>query len=133
MRILSLALIATLAAVTAAPVAAQTFRADNRVTVTPQGGGLFTVPFSNRFGARGAWCAAADYAIDVMGASGTSRLYVRSPISPGNNQVTFGLTPGNTTTSGVTSTTAALRTAGANLSVDHAFQFCYDARLISRR
>lgn len=133
MRLFSLVLATVLTVASAVPSAAQTFRAENRVVVTPQSGGLFSVPFGNRFGGRGAWCAAADYAIDVLGASGTSRIYVRVPIAQGVNQVVFGLTPGNTNPSGVSGTTAALRTAGANLSVDHAFQFCYDAKLIHRR
>lgn len=130
MRILSLTLAATLTLVAAA-ADAQTFRAENRVTVTPQGGGLFAVDTASRYGARGAWCAGADYAIDVLGARGGERLTVRSPQSSNSGPVTFGLGAGNTTPVGVTGTSAALRTAGSNLSVNHAYQFCYDARLIN--
>ncbi|MFK7835496.1 MAG: hypothetical protein AB8B60_04690 [Sulfitobacter sp.] len=132
MRLFSTALIAALA-LGAASASAQTFRAENRVVVTGQGNGLFSVPSSSKFGARGAWCAAADYAMDVLGAPGTTRLYVRSPKTSNSGPVVFATSPGDTSPVGVLSTSAALRTAGANLSVDHAFQFCYDARLINRR
>lgn len=129
MRILSLTLAATMTLATVAN--AQTFRAENRVNVTPQSGGLFAVDTASRYGARGAWCAGADYAIDVLGANGSERLTVRSAQSTNSGPVTFGLGAGNTTPVGVTGTSAALRTAGSNLSVNHAFQFCHDARLIN--
>ena len=132
MRHITLSLVAALIAV-ASTATAQSYRAENRVTVTAQSGGLFSVPAATRFGARGAWCAAADYAENVLGASGTSRLYVRIPQTTNSGPVVFGLTPGNTTPVGVQGTTAALRTAGSNLSVDHAIQFCADSRLISSR
>lgn len=128
----SMALAAALT-LTAGIADAQTFRAENRVTVTDQGNGLFSVPSGNRYGARGAWCAASDYAQDVLNARGTDRLYVRMPQTTNSGPVTFGLAPGNTTPVSVTGVSSALRTAGANLSVDHAFQFCYDARLINTR
>ena len=132
MRPVILSLAAALIAA-ASTATAQSYRAENRVSVAPQSGGLFSVPAATRYGARGAWCAAADYASAVLGASGTSRLYVRSPQTSNSGPVVFGLTPGNTTPVGVQGTTAALRTAGSNLSVDHAIQFCADARLISSR
>lgn len=129
MKLRYIALIAAVASVGATSTSAQTFRAENRVIVTPQANGLFSVSAGNYWGARGAWCAAADYAMDVLGASGTTRLYVRVPTTTPSGAVTFGLTPGDTTPIGVVSVSASLRTAGSNLSVDHAFQFCYDARL----
>lgn len=131
MRLFSIALMTTLIA-TSDPVSAQAFRAENRVVVTGKADGLFTIPSGNRYGARGAWCAAADYAIEVLGAKGTSRLYVRTARSATSGPVTFGLTPGDTTPVAVTSTGTALQVPGSNLSVDHAFQFCHDARLVSR-
>ena len=57
MRIL---LTAMLAAILASPLAAQTFRAEGGITVTPVPGG-FSVPDGGGMGARGMWCAAADY------------------------------------------------------------------------
>lgn len=131
MRIFTIALAAGLALSTAAQ--AQTFRAENRVDVFPQAGGLFAAETNSTYGARGAWCAGADYAMDVLGARGTDRLYVRSPKAGNSGPVTFGIGPGDTTPVAVSSTSASIRTAGSNLSVDHAFQFCYDARLTVTR
>ncbi|MFC6638176.1 hypothetical protein GV827_13975 [Sulfitobacter sp. JBTF-M27] len=131
MRLRYIALIAAIVSASTTSLAAQTFKAENRVIVTPQSNGLFSVSAGNYWGARGAWCAAADYAMDVLGASGTTRLYVQVPTTTPSGPVTFGLTPGNTTPVGVVSVSASLRTAGSNLSIDHAFQFCYDARLQS--
>lgn len=121
------------ATVLAGAAQAQTYRADNRVTVTGLGNATFSVPSAGKFGARGAWCAAAEYALEVLGASGTNRLYVQQPKTTNSGPVVFGLTPGGTTPVGVQGTTSALRTAGSNLSIDHAFQFCQDGRLRNGR
>ena len=125
-------LIASLTAALAAPAAAQSFRAENRLTVNPVAGGVEVV--EGRNGARDIWCAASDYAQDVLGASGTTRLYVLAPravtsTSGGHNAVTFttdanAVTPVQTLALG-----SSIRTVGANLSVDHSYQFCYDRRL----
>ena len=132
MKLFGIALLAALGT-TATFAEAQSYRAENRVVVTGQPGGLFSAPGATRFGARGAWCAAASYAINELDARGSDRLYVRSPQTSNSGPVTFALSPGNTNPVSVSGTTAALRTAGSNLSVDHALQFCYDSRLISSR
>ncbi|MEW9921775.1 hypothetical protein AB2B41_19380 [Marimonas sp. MJW-29] len=132
MRLTTLGLLTAIAASAATSLPAQSFRAENDVLVTDLGGGLFSAETRTRYGARGAWCAAADYAIDVLRAPGTARIYVREPKASNSAPVVFSLSPGTTSPVGVSSTSAALRTAGANLSVDHAFQFCYDARLKNR-
>ncbi|WP_370400860.1 hypothetical protein [Sulfitobacter sp. JB4-11] len=117
----------------AAPVSAQTFRAENGVNVTPVAGG-FAVASGNGFWARGMWCAAADYARDVLGAGGTQRLYVAQPQPRGSRTpVVFSLDPAGLTPSRVTILGASIRTAGANLSVDHAQGFCADHKLLSGR
>ncbi len=121
------------ATVMASAANAQSYRADNRVTVTGLGNSTFSVPSAGKFGARGAWCAAAEYAQNVLGAAGTNRLYVQQPKTTNSGPVVFGLTPGGTTPVPVLGTTAALRTAGSNLSVDHAYQFCQDGRLRNGR
>ena len=132
MRIVHIVLTAVLG-LTATTVSAQSFRAENRVIVTPQGDGLFAVETSSRYGARGAWCAAADYAMDRLGASSVARIYVRGPKASNSAPVVFGMDAGDTSPTGVFSTSTALRTAGSNLTVAHAFQFCYDSRLNSSR
>lgn len=117
----------------ASTTAADTFRADNRVVVTGQGNGLFSVPTASDFGARGAWCAAADYAIDVLKVSDRTRLYVRVPKSSNSGPVVFGISPGSTSPTSVSGISSALSTPGANLSVNHAYQYCHDALLINSR
>ena len=112
---------------------AQAYRADNRLVVTPVGGGSFSVPLGSRFGARGTWCAAADYAARVLGAAGTTRIYVQQPLARPGKTVVFGTDPGGASPQQVLGVTSALRTAGSNLSVDHAIQFCADTRLIRNR
>lgn len=117
----------------AGPTVAQTYRAENRVVVTAQDGGLFAASTNSRYGARGAWCAAADYAHEVLGVAGSKRLFVRIPQSSNSGPVVFGVSSGGLPSVSVTGTTAALRTAGSNLSINHALQFCHDARLSNSR
>ena len=113
----------------AGTVSAQAFTADNNVIVQPAGANSFAVASGNRYGARGAWCAAADYAQDVLKQRGTARIYVQQPKTRPSGTVVFGLDPAGAAPAAVSSTEAALRVPGANLSIDHAKQFCVDARL----
>ncbi len=121
----------------AAPASAQTFRAENRVYVNPLPSGAFEVIEGGGYGARGLWCAAADYATDVLGASGITRLYVQqargnSITQPGRKGVVFGLDPAGAVPSSALVLGNSIRTPGANLSVAHAQQFCADFRLNNR-
>lgn len=121
-------------ALVAGPAAAQAFKAENRVIVRPAPGG-FDVTSGGGFGARGMWCAAADYARRVEGARGIDRLYVAEGRTPGLGQrapVRFTLDPTGLTPSATFIVGASLRQAGASLSVDHALSFCADAKVINR-
>ncbi len=123
--------------VLALPATAQSFRAENRVTVTPVTGG-FEAFEGGGMGARSLWCAAADYAKEVRGASGTQRLYVKtargpSVTQPNRKAVSFTLDPTGLTPSTVLVLGPSIRTPGANLSVDHAYSFCADHRLTNSR
>lgn len=117
------------------PAMAQSFRAENRVTVTPAPGG-FDVANGGGFGARGMWCAAADYARSILGADGFDRIYIaqgRTP--PGLGQrapVRFTMDRTGLVPASVIITGASLQIAGSNLSVDHAYSFCADAKVINR-
>lgn len=131
MRRLLLPLALCLAATT---VQAQTFRADNRVTVIAVPGG-FEVRGDAGHGARGMWCAAADYALRVLGADGFDRIYIAEERTPGLGQrapVKFTMNPAGLVPSNVLVLGASLRTAGATLSVDHAIGFCADSKVIER-
>ncbi len=121
----------------AAPLAAQGYRAENRVTVNPLPGGSFEVIEGGGYGARGMWCAAADYARDVLGARGTARVYVKrargpSQTVPGRKGAVFTLDPTGLDPVPVTITGSSTRRPGSNLSVDHAYSFCADSRLSNR-
>ncbi|WP_299874163.1 hypothetical protein [uncultured Sulfitobacter sp.] len=122
-----------LALALATPAAAQTFRAENRVDVTPVANG-FAIADGNGQWARGMWCAAADYARDVLGAGGTQRIYVAKSKGRGaGNPVIFTLDPTGLTPSSVTFLSSSIKTPGANLSVDQANVYCADFRLRNGR
>ena len=126
----------TLAVAMALPAVAanaETFKAQNRVTVTTQGDGVFYAPMANQGGARGTWCAAADYATEVLGANGHERLYVVAPKTTNSGPTGFALDPQGVDAMPVSGLSAGLRTKGANLSVSHAYQFCHDSRIIGSR
>jgi len=116
------------AGLAAAP--AQAYQTPHSIDVTAQNGG-FLVADGGGFGARGMWCAAAQYASNVAGASGTQRIYVAKPAN--RSGVLFTLNPRGLQPKSVSITGASIRTRGANLSVDHAIQFCSDFRLINNR
>lgn len=115
-------------------LSSEVFRAENRATVVGEPGG-FQVQGDGGYGARGVWCAAADYARDVLGAHGFARIYVAEGRAPGFGQrgpVHFTLDPAGLRPSPVFVVGASLQTAGATLSVDHAQTFCADAKLLRR-
>lgn len=118
----------------AACSAPQVFEAENRVNVVPAPGG-FDVLGDGGFGARGMWCAAADYARRVLGAPGQADLYIAAARTPGLGQrapVRFTLDPAGLTPSSVFIVGTSLSRAGATLTVDHAHAFCADAKVINR-
>lgn len=116
----------------AAPLAAQTFIAEGKTRVTPVANGI-AVASDGGMGARGMWCAAADYAISRLGANGTERLYVVEPRPRGSRApVVFSLDPTGLTPQRVRITGGSTRVKGATLSVGHARSFCADFRIITR-
>lgn len=122
------------ASLLAAPVTAQTYRTENHVLVTAVPSG-FEVASGGGYGASGIWCAAADYAREVLGAAGTSRIYVAQGRRPGLGQrgpVRFTLDPTGLVPRATFIVGASLRHAGSTLSVDHAYIFCADAKIINR-
>lgn len=131
-------LTAILAVSLAAPVAAQSFRAENRVIVNPLSGNSFEVIEGGGYGARGMWCAAADYAREVLNAPGNARIYVQQARGPaqtasGRKGAVFGLDPAGAQPRSAMVLAASIREPGSNLSINHAYQFCHDARLTNSR
>jgi hypothetical protein len=121
--------VALLTFCTALPASGQTYRAEGRIDVTPVPGG-FRVPNGGGMGARGMWCAAADYARRFAGARGVDRIYVAQNSSRG--PVTFTLDPTGLTPSRFLVVGGSVRRAGNTLSVDHAIGFCADFKLRNR-
>ncbi|WP_299411774.1 hypothetical protein [uncultured Sulfitobacter sp.] len=124
---------AAFAAVMAGPAQAATFKAENGVRVVPVSGG-FSVTGDAGLGARGMWCAAADYARSRAGAGNAQRLYIAQGRTPGIGQrgaIVFTLNAAGLTPSSVTILGASLKKAGANLSVGHAYGFCADSKLVT--
>ncbi|MEP1520821.1 hypothetical protein [Ascidiaceihabitans sp.] len=125
------ALVAT--AILTVPAQAQTFRAENRVVVTPAQGNSFSISNGEGQGARGMWCAASDYAQDVLGARGSERLVVDQPRTSKRGPVVFALKGRDGGSGSVLIVGSSLRSAGSSLSVNHAYQFCHDARITNSR
>ena len=111
----------------ALPATAATFVAENRTKVTPLSGGTFKVSPDRYFGVPGQWCGAADYARRALGVSWSSKIYVRGR---SGRDVIFGTSPGGATPSSIGSVAASANTPGANFSVQRAFGYCIDQRIL---
>lgn len=113
------------------PSAAQSYQAINRLQVNPLSGTDFEVIEARGEGARGMWCAAADYVKARYGQGTTGRIYVRdargpSLTRPGRKGVVFTLDPNSLTQPASQSLSVTVRTVGVGLPTNHALQFCRD-------
>lgn len=131
-RLFSLILAAGIGLATTAT--AQVYTAINRLAVVPLGAGAFEVIEARGEGARGIWCAAADYVIARDGRGGGVRLYVKSPrgpaaSAPGRKGVTFTTNAASLSVEPKQSLSVTVRTAGVGLPVNHAVQFCQDYQI----
>jgi hypothetical protein len=116
------------------PLSAQGYIPNGKLDFTPAPNGV-TIAGTTGHGARGTWCAAADYALNRLGASGAQNLYVSSPRTKGggrNSVVSFTLDPTGLTPSNVFLVGGSLDRKGAELTINHALTFCADLRLPSR-
>jgi hypothetical protein len=122
-----LMIFAVLATLLPAAASANSFRAYNDLTVLPQSNSTFEVVISRGEGARGVWCAAADYAVRALGFQG--RIYVlearaASRTVAGRNSVIF-TTNVNVLPQGPSrSVSVTTSDVGNGLPVNHAIQFC---------
>jgi hypothetical protein len=113
-----------------APAMAQFYQAVNRLQVVPLNANDFEVIEARGEGARGIWCAAADYVTQVRGIT-SGRLYVKTPrgrsvSGMGRIGVVFTTNAASLSTPPTTSFSVSVRDAGSGLSVVHALQFCKD-------
>ncbi|MFK7835368.1 MAG: hypothetical protein AB8B60_04045 [Sulfitobacter sp.] len=105
------------------------FEAINRLQVVPLGAQGFEVIEARGDGARGMWCAAADYAITRQNIRCDQRLYVKSPRGPsvsgaGRIGVVFTTDVNALSVAPSQSYSVSVRVAGQGLPLHHAYQFC---------
>ena len=128
-----------LAAMLAVPSQAFAFKALNRLTVNPAGGNQFEVIQRAGSSAADNWCAAADYALRVLGASSSQKVYLvagrQAARTEGNRfGVTFSLSaPPEAQNFTSQPLTLSLRNIGDSLGVGFARQYCYDRLEEERR
>ncbi len=125
---MKLTVLALLCTVVPTLASAQAFKALNSLDVVPLGGGNFEVIEANGEGARGMWCAAADYAMRRDPSNG-QRLYVKSARAAslsrsGRKGAVFTTFPDNLDVQPSRSVTVSVEVAGQGLPLHHAIQFC---------
>lgn len=117
------------AAVSVPAMAAQAYRAVNWLFVVPINADTFEVIEGRGEGARGIWCAAADYA-RAAGLDGVrKRMYVLEPRGPSRTQanaigVTFTTNPSDEMAKTSSSFSVTVKRKGENLAIGHAYNFC---------
>ncbi|NNE53404.1 MAG: hypothetical protein HKN30_13515 [Sulfitobacter sp.] len=128
MRPLFFSLILAAGMAHAAP--AQSFKAINRLLVVPLNAADFEVIEARGEGARGMWCAAADYAI-ARGISRSARLYIKTPrgasvSGAGRIGAVFTLDESRLSSAPFQSYSVSVTAVGEDLPIHHAYQFCKD-------
>lgn len=128
-RILGIVLASGFGLATAAT--AQIYTAVNRLQVVSMDGGAFEVIEARGEGARGIWCAAADYVLSRDGQGAGKRLYIKRARGPSatvqdRKGVIFTTDAGTLGTAPTQSLSVSVRTVGVGLPVNHALQFCRD-------
>lgn len=114
--------------------AAQAYRADNWLTVVPLNAYDFEVIEDRGEGARGIWCAAAEFADKVLSLPGDQRLYVKTARGPsisgaGRTGVVFTADPARVSGEVGRANSVSVSRAGLGLPVFHALQFCRNWRI----
>jgi hypothetical protein len=110
-------------------VAASAYRAINWLFVIPITADTFEVIEDRGEGARGIWCAAADYA-QAAGLDGIrKRLYVVEPRGPSRTQanaigVSFTTNPDDELAQSPSSYSVSVKRRGDNYAIGHAINFC---------
>lgn len=113
------------------PSWAQSFQAINRLQVYGLSGTDFEVIEARGEGARGMWCAAADYAKARFGQGFRQRIYIKEPRGPsrtvaGRTGVVFTVDAASLGQPASQSLSVTVRTVGVGLPANHAIQFCRD-------
>ena len=111
--------------------AAQAYRAENWLLVVPLNTFDFEVIEDRGVGARGIWCAAGEFAQNVLALPAEERLYIKTPRGPsvsgvGRRGVVFTTDASRAEGDAGQSYSVTVRRAGENLPSHHARQFCRD-------
>ncbi|APE44095.1 hypothetical protein BOO69_12275 [Sulfitobacter alexandrii] len=111
--------------------ASQSYEAINHLKVYGLSPTSFEVIEDHGEGARGMWCAAADYAINRLGVPRTTRFYVKSPrgrsqTGAGRVGVVFTTDASSLSVQPSRSVSVSVETPGEGLPIYHANQFCRD-------
>ena len=112
-------------------VAAQAYQAVNLLQVVPLSQTDFEVIEARGEGARGMWCAAADFAINRLGILRNERLYIKSPrgrsvSGAGRIGAVFTTDAASLSVPPSRSYSVTVRDTGVGLPLHHAYQFCKD-------
>ena len=118
---------AILAATAPVMALADTYRAVNYLNVVPLSGSSFEVIEARGEGPQGMWCAAADYALQRLGARG--RIYILAGRGParkvsGRKSVVFTTNVNQLPNGPIQSTSLSTAQVGVGLPINHAIQFC---------
>ncbi|MEM1073236.1 MAG: hypothetical protein AAF665_17925 [Pseudomonadota bacterium] len=113
----------------AVPAAAAAFRAVNWLYVVPVSQDSFEVLEDRGQGARGMWCAAADYARAAGLYSPQKRMYILEPRGPSRTTpnaigVVFTTNPDDSIKDTPSSYSVTVKRKGENLLIGHAYEFC---------
>ncbi len=116
------------------PALAQSYLAINRLPVIPISATDLEVIEARGEGARGIWCAAADYTLRRNGQVPHQRLYVKEARGPstraaGRKGTVFTTDVSSVPGGGTQSVSVSVRTPGQGLPVVHAYQFCQDYQI----
>jgi hypothetical protein len=110
---------------------AQTYLAENRLTVVPLNGADFEVIEARGEGPRGIWCAAAGYALNKKRMQTGQRIYIKTARGPsvsgaGRTGVVFTTDASRLSQGPSQAFSVGTRTVGQGLPIAHAIQFCRD-------
>ena len=120
-----------IAMLTASPLAASGYIPDGNLNFAPLPEGVQISGYTGR-GARGTWCAAADYAVNQLAARHSQKLYVSEPrarVFGHSTAVGFTLNPTNLNPSNVFIVGGSLTRRGSAMTISHALTFCPDVNL----
>lgn len=119
---------AALAAALALPASAQSYRFAGNMTVTPAGSDSFYVSGVPTLVPGSYWCAAAEYALRVLGADFEQIMYVVGGMQRGERSVLISLSPAGTASEAAPIKQRSVFIDGANRKVNAGLADCRDLR-----